>query len=345
MKYGELLFLLIFSLLFCACGRGDSAPAHQAGTAPSQTAPPAHSSRPGSTEHPAGDRGGHGPGGGMLAGPSNDEEAAAVLAACAPKFQQFSFTDPDTGFELEYSLYIPENWDGREQLPLVQFMPDSTGTGRSAKNLVENYYGAAIWASEEDQARHPAFVLVPAYTETLADDNWEVSDQLDTGVKLLRWLVEAYHLDEDRLYTTGQSGGCMASLYLSSVYPDLFAASLYVSGQWDEQVLGYLTGHSFFYITAGGDEKATGGQQEVMELLDRASVSYGYGEWDAGLSYDEQNARTQSLLEQGCCANFIRFTQGTVAGTGAASTSEHMASFNYAYKLQAVRDWLFRQSK
>jgi len=37
----------------------------------------------------------------------------------------------------------------------------------------------------------------------------------------------------------------------------------------------------------------------------------------------------------------IRFETGTVLNGG--SGMEHMASFNYAYKLEAVRDWLFEQ--
>lgn len=97
--------------------------------------------------------------------------------------------------------------------------------------------------------------------------------------------------------------GCMTSLYLNSKYPDLFAASLFVSGQWDISVLRPLEEATFFYITAAGDEKASGGQD----------------------------------------ANFIRFELGTVLKDG--NTMEHMASFNYAYRIPAVRDWLFSQTK
>ena len=40
----------------------------------------------------------------------------------------------------------------------------------------------------------------------------------------------------------------------------------------------------------------------------------------------------------------IRFETGTVFKAGQTGM-EHMASFNYAYKLTSVRDWLFEQSK
>ncbi len=40
----------------------------------------------------------------------------------------------------------------------------------------------------------------------------------------------------------------------------------------------------------------------------------------------------------------IRFETGTVCKEGQTGM-EHMASFNYAYKLETVRDWLYAQSK
>ncbi|MGN0991889.1 MAG: hypothetical protein ACI4O4_10565 [Candidatus Ventricola sp.] len=40
----------------------------------------------------------------------------------------------------------------------------------------------------------------------------------------------------------------------------------------------------------------------------------------------------------------VIFSKGT-AVQGGASGSEHLTSFDYAYKLESVRDWLFAQSK
>lgn len=296
-----------------------------------------------------GPNGGHGGFGGMQGNGAgmgmmeNDPEIQAVLDENASKFEQFSFTDEETGITLEYSLYIPEGYDGTEEYPLVMFIPDSTGAGLSASQIVENYYGAAIWASEEEQENHSSFVLVPAYTGTVTDDNWTASEQLDATVNLIRYLTEEYSIDENRLYTTGQSMGCMSSLYLNSKYPDLFAASLYVSGQWDISVLDVLEEQTFFYITAGGDEKASGGQDEVMAMFDGDQISYSFETWNAQDDLDVQNENVESMIAEGNAANMIRFETGSVLnGEGGM---EHMASFNYAYKLSAVRDWLFEQSK
>ena len=287
--------------------------------------------------------GGMGDMGGMASASNADPEITATLEEASDKFSQFTFTDPDTGKELEYSLYIPSDYSDDEVYPLVLFMPDATGTGKSAEQLVAEYYGAAVWATDAEQEKHASFVLVPAFTETPADDYWNTSDEVETVVKLIQALKEQYSIDSNRLYTTGQSGGCMTSLYLNSQYPDLFAASLFVSGQWDISVLQGLEEKKFFYVTAGGDEKASGGQDEVMAMFDADGIPYSYGTWDAQDDAQTQNAASQELITEGNNANFIRFIRGSVLNGG--SGMEHMASFNYAYKIEAVRDWLFEQTK
>ena len=293
-----------------------------------------------------GPNGGHGGGpGGMGGGKTqNDEEIQAVLDANAPKFQQFTFTDEETGISFEYSLYVPEDYDAAQSYPLIMFIPDSTGAGKSAADIVAQYYGATVWVTDEEQAKHASFVLVPAFTGTVTTDNWEADSQIDETVKLIEQLEGEYSIDTNRLYTTGQSMGCMSSLYLNSKYPDLFAASLYVSGQWDISVLSGMESQKFFYVTAGGDEKASGGQDEVMAMFDADGVAYSYGTWNAQNSAEEQDASVAELLAKGLNANMIRFETGTVFKEG-ESGMEHMASFNYGYKLTAVRDWLFEQVK
>ena len=281
-------------------------------------------------------------GGGAGGAASNDADAQAVIDANASKFQQFTFTDDQTGKTLEYSLYVPEGAGSSEGLPLVMYMPDSTGAGIGAQAIVQRYYGADVWVTDESQQAHPSYVLVPAFTATATTDNWEVSDEVDMTVRLIESLESQYAIDKTRIYTTGQSMGCMASLYLNSAHPGLFAASMYVSGQWDISALKGMEQQMFFYIVAGGDEKASGGQNEVMAMFDADGVPYSFGEWDAQESEAEQSAAVEALIAKGLSANMVRFEAGTVLnGQGGM---EHMASFNYAYKLGPVRDWLFAQS-
>lgn len=272
-----------------------------------------------------------------------DPEILSVISEGADKFSQFTFEDEKTGVTLEYSLYIPENYDESKEYPMIMYIPDASGASKSAKEIVEQYYGANIWVTDEEQAKHEAFVLVPAFSVIVVDDDYNTSEEIEAAVNLINNLTGSYSIDTDRLYTTGQSMGCMTSLYLNSKYPDLFAASLFVSGQWDISVLQPLENKNFFYITAGGDGNASGGQEQVMAMLDAAGVGYSYGTWNAQNSADEQNAAAEALIAEGNSANMIRFEKGSVLKEGTGM--EHNASFVYGYKIAAVRDWLFEQSK
>lgn len=79
-----------------------------------------------------------------------------------------------------------------------------------------------------------------------------------------------------------------------------------------------------------------------MEMFKKDNISYSYGTWNAGKSAEEQDAEVQTLLKENLSANMIRFETGSVLSNN-GNGMEHMASFNYAYKLTAVRDWIFQQ--
>ena len=178
----------------------------------------------------------------------------------------------------------------------------------------------------------------------LVDDDFNTSDQIEVAVNLIDNLCSTYSIDTNRLYTTGQSMGGMTSFYLNVAYPDLFAASLFVGSQWNNEILDVLEEDKFFYIVSAGDDKAYTGQTGLMEVFDEDGVPYTHEEWSVQEDEETQNASVEAMIQEGLNANFITFTKGTTV-EGGASGSEHLTSFDYAYKLEAVRDWLFEQSK
>lgn len=286
-----------------------------------------------------------GQGGGMsgLSG-EPDEELQAVLDEVQDKYQLLTFTDPDTGFVMQYELFVPENYDAAERYPMIMFIPDSRAAGRESEFSLTIGWGGVVWATEAEQARHPCFVLIPIFTETIVDDNFNTSSQIDVAVNLIYNLCSTYSIDSDRLYTTGQSMGGMTSFHLNVAYPDLFAASLFVGSQWNNEILDVLEDDKFFYIVSAGDDKASAGQVGLMAVFDADGVAYTHEEWSAQEDQDTQNASIKAMIAEGLNANFVTFTKGTTVA-GGASGSEHLTSFDYAYKLEAVRDWLFAQSK
>ena len=190
--------------------------------------------------------------------------------------------------------------------------------------------------------------MVPVFTETVVDDNFNHSSQIDVAMRLLQSLTETYSIDTDRIYTTGQSMGGMTSFHLSIAYPGFFAAYLFVGSQWDTSLLNGLEEENFFYIVSAGDPKASAGQAELLALFAADGAAYSHKEWSAQDDADTQNAAVAAMLAEGYQENFVTFTLGTTLAAGQTSgggAGEHMTSFDYAYKLEAVRDWLLSQSK
>ena len=295
-----------------------------------------------------GPNGGGGRMGGGQADKSSDTELQAMIAEIAPKFTLMTYEDAETGTTLQYQLYIPEDYDESMSYPLIQFIPDSSVVGRGEDAVLTQGWGGLIWATEAEQAKHPAFVVIPIFTETVVDDDFNHSAQIDVAVRLIESLMETYSIDADRLYTTGQSMGGMTSFYLNIACPDLFAASLFVGSQWDNTLLNVLENESFFYIVSAGDPKASAGQSGLLEVFDGDGAAYSHGTWSAQDDADSQNAAVAEMLAEGNGANFITFTEGTTLAEGQAAMAgagEHMTSFDYAYRIEAVRDWLFAQSK
>lgn len=287
-------------------------------------------------------------GGGGAVDKSSDTELQTLISDVEGDFEQLEFTDPDTGETLSYNLYTPENYDSSKSYPLVVFVADSSVVGGDTTAPLTQGYGGLIWASEEEQAQNESFVLVPQYPDVIIDDHgsFTTTEYVEMTKRLIDSVSSDYSINQNRLYGTGQSMGCMTLMYLSAAYPDLFAGQLFVSGQWDVSTLEPLADQNFFYIAAEGDEKASTGQEELLTTLENSGASISTTTLDATWSAEESDSAIENLISEGNDINFATFELGTVLPEGVeVGTSEHMYSFDYAYKLDAVRDWLFEQVK
>lgn len=277
-----------------------------------------------------------------------DEPAVSEMyAEVAEQFEQREYTDSETGLTVPYNLYIPQT-DGTEALPMVVFISDSTSVGRDLSAPLTQGYGGIIWATQTEQEKHPSYVLVPEYPEIIIDDNngSVVTDYVELTARMIQAVTEENAVDTDRIYGTGQSMGCMTMLYLASSHPDLFAAELFVSGQWQIDEISNLDTQRFFYVAAGGDPKASQGQAAVLADMESkgvpVSISY---EWDANWTDAEYEAVLRPMLEEGNAIHIGQFAVGSVLEANPGRGIEHMASFDCAYRIDALRNWLFLQHK
>lgn len=203
--------------------------------------------------------------------------------------------------------------------------------------------GAVCWASPEDQARHEAFVLAPEYGEVVIDDNYQPTALFETTAHVVEAVTEKYSIDPRRRYTTGQSMGAMLSLDLNIRYPDLFAAGYIVAGQWPDTEAAPLADKKLWILVSQHGTKAYPGENAITDVIRAEGTKVGTAVWDAGSTAAQFAADVRNLEKQKAPVNYAVFQTGTVTGTTGA-TNAHMGTWQIAYAIPGVRDWIMKQS-
>lgn len=291
---------------------------------------------------------------------SEDSRLQKLIQETVPKFKQYVYVDKQTGLKLPYNLYIPEEikfanslrakiegeGSPKTKYPLVMFIADASVVGKEVTAPLTQGYGGVIWASKASQQKHPAYVLVPQYAGVVIDDHegFKKNAYVELTARMVQQVAAEHNVDMKRIYSTGQSMGCMITMDLAAGHPNLFGGILLVGGQWDTTKLESLATRPVTYIVAAGDSKAIAGQEELKEMLAENGHKFVDTELNAKKSMGNQNRAMEKIYAEKNNLNFATFTLGTVLPRGVkAGTSEHMYSFDYVYKLESVRNWLFSQ--
>lgn len=280
-------------------------------------------------------------------GPSYDKSSDTTLQemidSVVPKFALHEFKDIVSGNSISYNLLSPATVPGKKY-PLVLFMADASTPGLNPSYPLTQGYGALVWGTDAWQSKHPCYVLVPQFSGVAVNDAFRHTAEVDAIIRLLDAVANEHAVDTERIYTTGQSMGGMISMYYDVTYPQIFAASMIVDCHWDPATFPELARHTIAYILTGGNPKSTGGAKALIECAKKEDIKYEYTEFSARLPQSEQDSIAGELLKRGASLNIICFTAGTVLPPG-DNGNEHMHSFDAAYSLNPVREWLFRQHK
>ena len=137
--------------------------------------------------------------------------------------------EPSSGEELDYYLFEPE--EAEDRLPLVVFLHGNGERGPGNQmNLLANE-GGVVWARNEQQKTHPAYILAPqAPTDGQESFIW-AEEPRNTSVKeLVDATIETHNIDEDRVYLVGISQGTMGTWRLIEKYSEAFAAAVPIAG-------------------------------------------------------------------------------------------------------------------
>lgn len=272
---------------------------------------------------------------------------SAVRNAIVDSFQQREFRDPANGNLLRYNIFVPEGHDRRMPLPLVLFMHDAGTTSAVTDTTLVQGLGAVVWASPEDQAKRPAIVLAPQYDRQIVNDASEATSDLETTVALIEAVSRQYAIDRDRIYATGQSGGAMMTIAINIRFPDLFAASFLVAGQWDPAKVAPMASDKLWIIVSEGDLKAYPGQNAITAELERLGAKVSRAVWDGRADAAGFDDAVRAMERDGAPINYVALKRGTVVPEGQVDNGggNHVNTWRIAYTIEGVRDWLFRQRR
>ncbi|MGN0806376.1 MAG: hypothetical protein ACI4MC_04990 [Candidatus Coproplasma sp.] len=272
------------------------------------------------------------------------------------------YTDADgNAAKLDYAYYVPET-AGSEKLPLITWIPDSGSLNKSIQEVTELGSFPTIWATEAMLESCPAAVLALTLTPNSTTDSAEAtyldalrSDE-DTSeekqvLHIIDDLVAEFDLDADRLYYTGQSMGGIFGWALNTVYPEKFAATVYVGCQPGSSIINTgvqaemyseilseaeFLNQKFIYIGSLADPGTNEGQTRVKTVFDENEVSYiGYYELDSKDPAGNSSYLKENVFTDDCSNYFLAFPES--AGI------QHLQSFKPAYQITAILEWLLEQ--
>ena len=262
-------------------------------------------------------------------------------------FLKLEYKDPQTGKILKYNLFVPKNYDKKKSYPMVLFIHDAGVISEQIDVTLVQGLGAVIWATPSEQAKHECFVLAPQYSVVTVNDNSEIRGDSDILVDLINSLKNQYSIDAGRIYTTGQSMGCMMSIALNIKYRDLFAASLLVAGQWDAAKTSVLAKNNLWIVVSEGDLKAFPGMNAITAAFEKEGAKVSRATWSGLSNPDEFASEVSKMIAEGSNIKYTVLKKGTVVPAGMKDDggSNHVCTWRIAYAIEGVRDWLFTQKK
>ena len=274
---------------------------------------------------------------------ASEKDSTKTLEPEINSFKQFIYKDPTTGNEIPYNLFLPENYDASKKYPLVFFVADASANINEVTTPIFQGNGATVWADKDFQKKNPCIILAPQYTADLVeklgmlttDENiWTYGLTLVSN--LLFDVIKNYSVDENRIYGTGQSQGGMTNIAISDKYPELFAGQILVACQWNVEEMAILKNKNLWIVVCEGDTKAFPEMNKAVSLWENlgAKVARNSDFWNSKAPVSEINKNIKSLEKQNANINYTVFAGGN-----------HMYTWSFAYNIDALQDWLFKQKK
>ena len=193
------------------------------------------------------------------------------------------------GTESPYVLFLPANYDGKTEVPVILFLHGAGETKGGTKKPVEVGLGPVI-KKEQD---FPAIVVIPQSEKR----TWQaVSDDGKRALAILDTVTKEYKTDAKRTYLTGLSMGGYGTWSIIATQPEKFAAIVPICGGGDPNAAAKFKDVPCWCFH-GDKDPAVNVQKsrDMIEALKKAGGSpkyteypgVGHNSWDAAYADKE----------------------------------------------------------
>lgn len=132
--------------------------------------------------------------------------------------------------EPKYVLFVPHDYKGDKEYPLILFLHGSGERGDDGQAPVLQGIGNAIKFKGKEKD-FPCFVIFP---QASSGGSWKAGKpDADLAMVILAETQKNFKIDSQRVYLTGLSMGGMGTWSLAAAYPDKWAAIVPICGGGD----------------------------------------------------------------------------------------------------------------
>jgi len=149
-------------------------------------------------------------------------------------FEARIFED-SSGIKMPYRLFIPQDYTTSISYPIIMYLHGAAGCGNDNLKQISggNTNGTHVWITKENQSQNPTFVMAPQLPVGKywgSTDSLRLSEYGEIAINLVKYLLNEFSIDPDRVYLTGQSRGGHGTWDIPCKYPGFFAAAIPLCG-------------------------------------------------------------------------------------------------------------------
>jgi predicted peptidase len=218
--------------------------------------------------------------------------------------QRRTYRFPDTASDIHYRIYVPTNWDGKANLPLVMMLHGGgsdenqylDARGKQLLKLAEQHgyllvsplgysrtgaYGTCLRLpavfGQTNEAVRMRTALTPDKERSL-----ELSEK--DVINVLEIVLNEYPVDRSSMFLTGHSMGCGGTWYLGAKYPEYWAALAPMSGPFVEEATypwDRIRRMPIFMTEGTGATPSLAGSRNMRDWMKAQGFKLEYKEVDA----------------------------------------------------------------